>query len=104
VVLATKVFMPGPGGLLDRGNSRRHIMRQVDESLRRLRTDWIDLYQIHRNDADTPLEETLGALTDCVRQGKVRYLGVSTGTLAESRSMYFAGWQMVPPPLTPPPP
>jgi aryl-alcohol dehydrogenase-like predicted oxidoreductase len=70
-------------------------MLQVEESLRRLRTDWIDLYQIHRNDADTPLEETLGALTDCVRQGKVRYLGVSTGTLAESRSMYFGGARMV---------
>jgi aryl-alcohol dehydrogenase-like predicted oxidoreductase len=94
-VVATKVFMPGPGGLLDRGNSRRHVMLQVEESLRRLRTDWIDLYQIHRNDADTPLEETLGALTDCVRQGKVRYLGVSTGTLADSRSMFFGGWRMV---------
>jgi aryl-alcohol dehydrogenase-like predicted oxidoreductase len=95
VVLATKVFMPGPGGLLDRGNSRRHVMRQVEESLKRLRTDWIDLYQIHRSDADTPIEETLGALTDCVRQGKVRYLGVSTGTLVESRSMFFGGWKMV---------
>jgi aryl-alcohol dehydrogenase-like predicted oxidoreductase len=95
VVLATKVFMPGPGGLLDRGNSRRHVMLQVEESLRRLRTDWIDLYQIHRNDADTPIEETLGALTDCVRQGKVRYLGVSTGTLQDSRSMHFGGWRMV---------
>jgi aryl-alcohol dehydrogenase-like predicted oxidoreductase len=95
VVLATKVFMPGPGGLLDRGNSRRHIMLQVDASLRRLRTEWIDLYQIHRNDADTPIEETLGALTDCVRQGKVRYLGVSTGTLLDSRSMHFGGWRMV---------
>ena len=91
VVLATKVFMPGPGGVLDRGTSRRHIILQVEESLRRLRTDWIDLYQIHRNDKDTPLEETLGALTDLVRQGKVRYLGVSTGTLAESRSMQFGG-------------
>ncbi len=95
IVLATKVFMPGPGGLLDRGNSRRHVMLQVEESLRRLRTDWIDLYQIHRNDADTPLDETLGALTDCVRQGKVRYLGVSTGTLVDSRSMFFGGWKMV---------
>jgi aryl-alcohol dehydrogenase-like predicted oxidoreductase len=94
-VLATKVFMPGPGGVLDRGLSRRHIFLQVEESLRRLRTDWIDLYQIHRNDKDTPLEETLGALTDLVRQGKVRYLGVSTGRLAESRSMHFGGWKMV---------
>jgi aryl-alcohol dehydrogenase-like predicted oxidoreductase len=87
--------MPGPGGLLDRGTSRRHIMLQVEESLRRLGTDWIDLYQIHRNDKDTPIEETLSALTDCVRQGKVRYLGVSTGTLKESQSMYFGGWHMV---------
>ena len=94
-VVATKVFMPGPGGLLDRGTSRRHIMLQIEESLRRLGTDWIDLYQIHRNDKETPIEETLSALTDCVRQGKVRYLGVSTGTLTESQSMYFGGWQMV---------
>jgi aryl-alcohol dehydrogenase-like predicted oxidoreductase len=94
-VVATKVFMPGPGGPLDRGTSRRHVFLQVEESLRRLRTDWIDLYQIHRNDTDTPLEETLGALTDLVRQGKVRYLGVSTGTLAEARTMHFGGWKMV---------
>jgi aryl-alcohol dehydrogenase-like predicted oxidoreductase len=94
-VVATKVFMPGPGGLLDRGTSRRHVFLQVEESLRRLRTDWIDLYQIHRNDKDTPLEETLGALTDLVRQGKVRYLGVSTGTFAEARTMHFGGWKMV---------
>jgi aryl-alcohol dehydrogenase-like predicted oxidoreductase len=94
-VLATKVFMPGPGGLLDRGTSRRHVFLQVEESLRRLGTDWIDLYQIHRNDADTPLEETLGALTDLVRQGKVRYLGVSTGTQDESGPMHFPGWRMV---------
>jgi len=94
-VLATKVFMPGPGGVLDRGISRRHIMLQVEESLRRLRTDWIDLYQVHRLDRTTPLEETLGAFTDLVRQGKVRYLGVSTGTLAESGEIHFAGWKMV---------
>ncbi len=94
-VIATKVFMPGPGGMLDRGTSRRHIMLMVEESLRRLRTDWIDLYQIHRFDKDTPIEETLGAFTDLVRQGKVRYLGVSTGTLAESRGLHFGGWRMV---------
>jgi aryl-alcohol dehydrogenase-like predicted oxidoreductase len=94
-VVATKVFMPGPGGLLDRGTSRRHIMLQVEESLRRLGTDWIDLYQIHRNDPGTPIEETLGALSDLVHQGKVRYLGVSTGSLAESQAMYFGGWHMV---------
>ena len=95
-VLATKVFMPGPGGVLDRGTSRRHIILQVEESLRRLGTDWIDLYQLHRNDHDTPLEETLGALTDLVRQGKVRYLGVSTGHAAESgRPPVRSGWRMV---------
>src|SRR5262249_20364951 len=80
-VIATKVFMPGPGGMLDRGTSRRHIMLQVEESLRRLRTEWIDLYQIHRYDHDTPLDETLGALTDCVRQRQVRYLAASAGTI-----------------------
>jgi aryl-alcohol dehydrogenase-like predicted oxidoreductase len=94
-VVATKVFMPGMGGVLDRGTSRRHIMLQVEESLRKLRTDWIDLYQIHRTDPDTPLDETLGAMTDLVRQGKVRYIGVSTGSQAESRSMHFPGWRMV---------
>ena len=94
-VVATKVFMPGPGGVLDRGNSRRHVFLQVEESLRRLGTDWIDLYQLHRHDASTPLEETLGALTDLVRQGKIRYLGVSTGPSRESGDMHFPGWRMV---------
>ena len=61
-----------------RGSSRRWIMREVENSLRRLGTDWIDLYQIHRSDPDTDLDETLGALTDLVRQGKVRYIGRST--------------------------
>ena len=60
------------------GNSRRWITREVDNSLRRLGTDWIDLYQIHRPEFDTDLDETLGALTDLVRAGKVRYLGSST--------------------------
>jgi aryl-alcohol dehydrogenase-like predicted oxidoreductase len=95
VVLATKVFMPGPGGVLDFGTSRRHLVLQVEESLRRLGTDWIDLYQLHRHDADTPLEETLGALTDLVRQGKVRYLGVSTGHAADPIDLQFTGWRMV---------
>jgi aryl-alcohol dehydrogenase-like predicted oxidoreductase len=77
VVLATKVYGdmgPGPN---DRGASRHHIMDQVDASLRRLQTDHIDLYQIHATDPVTPIEETLWALDDCVRQGKVRYVGVS---------------------------
>ena len=61
-----------------RGGSRRWIMREVENSLRRLGTDYIDLYQIHRPDEDTDIDETLGALTDLVHQGKVRYLGIST--------------------------
>ena len=80
VVLATKVHGPmnGDDDPNRRGNSRRWIVREVENSLRRLRTDHIDLYQIHRLDADTDLDETLGALTDLVHQGKVRYLGSST--------------------------
>jgi aryl-alcohol dehydrogenase-like predicted oxidoreductase len=69
----------------ERGNSRLWIMREVENSLRRLQTDHIDLYQIHRPDPDTDVEETLSALTDLVRQGKVRYLGSST----------FPAWQIV---------
>jgi aryl-alcohol dehydrogenase-like predicted oxidoreductase len=60
------------------GNSRRWIVREVENSLRRLGTDWIDLYQIHRPEADTDIDETLGALSDLVRTGKVRYIGSST--------------------------
>src|SRR4030081_3431192 len=62
----------------EQANSRRWIVREVENSLRRLRTDWIDLYQIHRPEADTDIDETLGALTDLVRAGKVRYIGSST--------------------------
>ena len=79
VILATKVH----GAMSDDdpnqgGNSRRWIIREVEDSLRRLGTDWIDLYQVHRPDPAVDVEETLGALTDLVRQGKVRYLGSST--------------------------
>jgi aryl-alcohol dehydrogenase-like predicted oxidoreductase len=95
VVLATKVYMPGLEGVLDRGTSRRHILLQIEESLRRLGTDWIDLYQLHRNDPETPLEETLAALTDVVRQGKVRYIGVSTGHAADPPDSQWTGWRMV---------
>ena len=95
VVLATKVFMPGAGGRLDRGTSRRHIMLQVEESLRRMGTDWIDLYQLHRHDKDTPIDEVLSALNDLVRQGKVRYLGVSTGHASDPVSLQWQGWRMV---------
>jgi len=85
VVLATKVHGRMGRGPNDQGNSRAHIMREVDNSLRRLRTDYIDLYQIHRPDPDIPIEETLRALDDLVRQGKVRYIGSST----------FVAWQLV---------
>ncbi|MEV1179308.1 aldo/keto reductase [Nonomuraea sp. NPDC049784] len=78
VVLATKVHGAMGEGPNQRGNSRRWIIQEVENSLRRLGTDWIDLYQIHRPDPDTDVEETLGALTDLVRQGKVRYIGSST--------------------------
>jgi aryl-alcohol dehydrogenase-like predicted oxidoreductase len=78
VVLATKVHGTMGDDPNERGNSRRWIMRECDASLRRLGTDWIDLYQIHRWDSHTDHEETLGALTDLVRSGKVRYLGSST--------------------------
>jgi len=78
VVLATKVFMPMSDDLNHRGSSRRWIIREVEDSLRRLGTDWIDLYQIHRWDPETDLDETLGALSDLVHQGKVRYIGHST--------------------------
>src|SRR4029450_4971207 len=75
VVLATKVHGTMGEGPNQRGNSRRWILQGVEASLRRLGTDWIDLYQIHRFDPDTDLDETLGALTDLVRAGKIRAFG-----------------------------
>jgi aryl-alcohol dehydrogenase-like predicted oxidoreductase len=78
VVLATKVHGSMGDDRNRRGNSRRWIVREVEDSLRRLGTDWIDLYQIHRPEPDTAIDETLGALTDLVRAGKVRYIGSST--------------------------
>jgi len=84
IVLATKVRHPMGPGENEQGLSRRHIMEQVQASLRRLRTDYIDLYQCHRFDDATPLEETLRTLDDLVRQGKVRYIGCSN----------FAAWQI----------
>jgi aryl-alcohol dehydrogenase-like predicted oxidoreductase len=96
-VLATKVWAPMGTGPNQRGLSRKAIQEQVENSLRRLNTDVIDLYQIHRPDATTPVEETLSALDDLVRQGKVRYLGLSTNhyegsALWEKR---FAAWEIV---------
>src|SRR3954452_14295227 len=78
VVLATKFHNPMGEDPNRRGNSRRWIMRAVEDSLRRLNTDWIDLYQVHRPDPGTDVEETLAALTDLIQQGKVRYIGSST--------------------------
>src|SRR5262245_9614129 len=83
VVLATKVHFPMGEGPGRGGNSRRWILREVKESLRRLGTDWIDLYQIHRPDPSTDIEETLGALTDLVRAGKIRAFGCSTFPAAD---------------------
>jgi aryl-alcohol dehydrogenase-like predicted oxidoreductase len=76
-VLATKVFWPTGPGPNDRGLSRKHVTESIHASLRRLRTDYVDLYQAHRYDESTPLEETLRTFDDLVRQGKVLYLGVS---------------------------
>ena len=83
-ILATKVGMPMTESPLERGASRRWIMAEVENSLRRLRTDYIDLYQVHAPDAETPIEETLRALDDLVGSGKVRYVGHSN----------FAAWQL----------
>ncbi|MGH3366820.1 MAG: aldo/keto reductase, partial [Nocardioidaceae bacterium] len=74
----TKVYWPtGPRGRNDHGLSRKHIMEAIDGSLRRLKTDYVDLYQAHRFDHETPLEETMEAFADVVRQGKAHYIGVS---------------------------
>lgn len=78
VVIATKVFYPMGPGPNQAGLSRLHIMQSIDASLRRLNTDYVDLYQIHRWDPHTPLEETLEALNDVVRSGKARYIGASS--------------------------
>ena len=78
VVIATKVYFPMGEGPNDKGLSRKHIMSSIDASLKRLGTDYVDLYQIHRWDYETPIEETLEALNDVVRAGKARYIGASS--------------------------
>lgn len=78
VVIATKVYQPMSDRPNDRGLSRKHIMKSIDNSLRRLGTDYVDLYQIHRWDYETPIEETMEALNDIVRAGKARYIGASS--------------------------
>ena len=85
LIITTKVFGQMGPGMNDRGLSRKHIMAAAEASLRRLKTDYIDLYFLHHPDPDTPLEESLKALDDLVRQGKVLYTGVSN----------FAAWQVV---------
>jgi aryl-alcohol dehydrogenase-like predicted oxidoreductase len=85
ILLATKVRMPMGDGPNDAGLSRHHIIRGAEASLRRLGTDWIDLYQVHEWDGQTPLEETLAALDALVNSGKVRYLGASN----------YTGWQLM---------
>ncbi|MGN6613194.1 MAG: aldo/keto reductase family protein [Angustibacter sp.] len=83
----TKVYWPtGPGGPNDCGLSRKHIMESINGSLRRLQTDYVDLYQAHRYDTETPLEETMQAFADVVRQGKALYIGVSEWTADQIRA------------------
>ena len=82
-VLATKLYFPMDDTGENQGLSREQVLKQIDESLRRLQTDHVDLYQCHRYDADTPLEETMEALTEVVRAGKARYLGFSEWTAAQ---------------------
>ena len=96
VVIATKVFNPMGDGPNERGLSRKHIMASIDASLKRLGTDYVDLYQIHRWDGETPIEETLEALHDIVKAGKARYVGASSMYAWQfAKSLYLAelhGW------------
>lgn len=96
VVIATKVHGPMGDGPNDRGLSRLHILHSIDNSLRRLGTDYVDLYQIHRWDPGTPIEETLEALHDVVKSGKARYIGASSMYAWQfSKALYLAdlhGW------------
>ena len=83
----TKVYWPtGPGGPNDTGLSRKHVMESINGSLKRLKTDYVDLYQAHRYDTETPLEETMVAFADIVRQGKALYIGVSEWTAEQIRA------------------
>ncbi|MEC9345375.1 MAG: aldo/keto reductase [Pseudomonadota bacterium] len=84
-ILATKFNFPQGKDRNDRGLSRRHVIQACEDSLKRLQTDWIDLYQMHRSNADIPIDETLRALDDLIRAGKIRYAGTSM----------FSGWKLV---------
>src|ERR1044071_6208070 len=96
IVLATKVFYPMREGPNARGLSRKSIMTEIDASLRRLGTDYVDLYQIHRWDKHTPIEETMEALHDVIKAGKARYIGASSMYAWQfSQAQYMArlnGW------------
>ena len=96
VVIGTKAYFKMSDDPNDRGLSRKHLMSAIDASLKRLGTDYVDLYQIHRYDAETPIEETLRALDDIVRSGKARYLGASSMAAWQfTRALYLAdrhGW------------
>jgi aryl-alcohol dehydrogenase-like predicted oxidoreductase len=96
VIIGTKVHHPMGEGPNQRGLSRLHIMQAIDDSLRRLGTDYVDLYQIHRWDPETPIEETLDALNDVVKSGKARYIGASSMYAWQfAKSLYLAdlhGW------------
>ncbi len=85
VIIATKAGLPNGDGPNDKGSSRYHLQREIEGSLKRLRTDYIDLYQIHSFDPNTPLEETLRTLDDLVRTGKIRYIGASN----------YAAWELM---------
>jgi 1-deoxyxylulose-5-phosphate synthase len=96
IIIATKVFNPMSEDVNDRGLSRKHILDSIDRSLRRLKTDYVDLYQIHRWDYDTSIEETMEALHDVVKSGKARYIGASSMYAWQfSKAQYTAdlhGW------------
>src|SRR3954466_740351 len=91
----TKVYWPtGPGGPNDSGLSRKHIMESINASLTRLQTDYVDLYQAHRYDTETPLEETMQAFADVVRSGKALYIGVSEWTAEQIRAGHELAGQL----------
>jgi aryl-alcohol dehydrogenase-like predicted oxidoreductase len=95
IEIFTKVYWPtGPKGHNDSGLSRKHLMESIDASLRRLRTDYVDLYQAHRYDTETPLEETMQAFADIVRAGKALYIGVSEWTAEQIRAGHELGRQL----------
>jgi aryl-alcohol dehydrogenase-like predicted oxidoreductase len=97
VIVATKVFFPTGDGPNDTGASRKHIFQSINESLGRLQTDYVDLYQIHCFDMSTPLGETLGAMDDLLRAGKVRYMGASNYTASQLQKALMLskiyGWE-----------